>query len=199
MNISMSLLWIVQVPWMCVIQHSVSRVLCRDSKVYVGEGTCITMMLINHAGTRPMWRVINTYVVENIEISNICKKSFSLLMCLKQHEHLHSGERPCTCDVCNKSFTEQGHLKAHQCIHSGECPYSYHICNKSFTEQGHLKVHHRIDSERPYTCDVCNKLLKVRCDLDIHQHIHSGERPYICDICHKSFVYQGNLKLLMQI
>ena len=77
MNISMSLLWIVQVPWMCVIQHSVSRVLCWDSKVYVGEGTCITMMLINHAGTRLMSRVINAYVVENIQLSVILVRSHS--------------------------------------------------------------------------------------------------------------------------
>jgi len=53
MNINLYLMWVIRVPVVCVIQQSVSRVLCRDSKLYLVESTCVPMMgIISHSDNK---------------------------------------------------------------------------------------------------------------------------------------------------
>jgi hypothetical protein len=86
---------------------------------------------------------------------DVCIKSFSLKVNLKNHQCIHSGEKQFFCDMCNKSFSERGHLKNHQRIHTGERPYNCNVCNKSFIQKGHLKKHQRMHSGvRSFFCGV---------------------------------------------
>jgi Putative transcriptional repressor regulating G2/M transition len=133
----MFLLWIVQVMVVYVIQNSISRVRCIESKVYVVKDTLITDV---NKSCRDQGNLKRNQHTHSGERPYTCD-SFTEQSGLKRHQHIHSGERPYKCDFCNKSFSVQGSLKVHERIHSGERPYSCDVCNQSFIVQGHLKVH----------------------------------------------------------
>jgi len=50
----------------------------------------------------------------------VCNKVYSDKCSLINHKHMHSGERPYSCELCNKAFSEQSSLNIHQHMHSFE-------------------------------------------------------------------------------
>uniref|UniRef100_A0A1L8DIR8 C2h2-type zn-finger protein n=1 Tax=Nyssomyia neivai TaxID=330878 RepID=A0A1L8DIR8_9DIPT len=49
------------------------------------------------------------------------------------------------------------------------------------------------DKETHFTCDICEKHFRFRCDLKKHSICHSGERAFECDICFKRFTRKGEV------
>ncbi len=49
-----------------------------------------------------------------------CEKTFITDGELKQHEMIHTGEKPYKCSHCDKRFSQSGNLKSHERIHTGE-------------------------------------------------------------------------------
>lgn len=71
---------------------------------------------------------------------------------LKQHEIVHSGERPYSCAECLKSFAYSQALRRHMRIHAEERkPHSCSECDEAFTEFAKLKTRMRVHS-----VDDCN-------------------------------------------
>ncbi|XP_071000079.1 zinc finger protein 235-like [Oncorhynchus clarkii lewisi] len=124
-----------------------------------------------------------------------CGKSFSSSGKLKNHQRVHTREKPFHCATCGKSFREKFNLTRHEKVHSGEKPYHCTQCGKSFNRSGSLKEHQRVHTgEKPYHCSLCQKSFSQPGNLKKHQRIHTGEKPYRCSLCGNSFCFAGNLK-----
>lgn len=50
-------------------------------------------------------------------------------------------------------------------------------------------------SERPYTCDLCQKTFSRNHNLMTHMWIHNQEKQHTCQICAKTFTYYSNLQV----
>uniref|UniRef100_A0A8C5S2K8 C2H2-type domain-containing protein n=1 Tax=Laticauda laticaudata TaxID=8630 RepID=A0A8C5S2K8_LATLA len=100
------------------------------------------------------------------------------------------------CSHCGKGFNKAKYWKQHQKIHSGEKPYKCSHCGKCFNHlAGILKRHQRTHTgERPYKCSQCGKGFNRLGTLKKHQRIHTGEKPFKCSQCQKCFNERGNLK-----
>ncbi|XP_071210367.1 uncharacterized protein [Salvelinus alpinus] len=107
-----------------------------------------------------------------------CGKCFSSSTFLKNHQRVHTGEKPFDCSACGKSFSEKVNLKRHERVHSGEKPYHGTTCGKSFNHSESLKEHQRLHTwEKPYHCSLCGKCFRRAGDLKTHKKSHTGEKP----------------------
>lgn len=59
----------------------------------------------------------------------ICGKSFRQKYHLTQHNLIHSGVKPFSCDLCGKAFNVKMNLREHMRRHTGDRPYK---CNKFY-------------------------------------------------------------------
>ncbi|CAG0900937.1 unnamed protein product [Cyprideis torosa] len=109
----------------------------------------------------------------------VCGRRFKKRDHLKEHERVHSGDKPFNCTYCHKRFTSGSDLKVHARTHTKERPYECNVCGKSFSQAGHLQTHVRIHTgEKLFECPVCGKGFKSRYELRIHARTHTKERPY---------------------
>ncbi|KAM3847822.1 uncharacterized protein M6D78_004528 [Vipera latastei] len=123
-----------------------------------------------------------------------CGKCFNKAKYWKQHQKIHTGEKPYKCSHCGKCFNQSGNLKTHQRIHTGERPYKCSQCEKCFSHTNCLKIHERIHTGETYKCSQCGKCFRETGILKRHLRIHTGETPYKCSQCGKGFNLMGTLR-----
>jgi uncharacterized Zn-finger protein len=70
-----------------------------------------------------------------------CEMIFPKKCILEDHIRAHNGEKPYICSVCKKGFTQLGNLKNHEKNHVSK-PKSYQceLCPKTFTSKSYLNV-----------------------------------------------------------
>ncbi|XP_075527766.1 uncharacterized protein LOC142559949 [Dermacentor variabilis] len=159
---------------------------------------------------------------------DVCGQRFTRNQYLKDHQVLHTGEKPYACPICGRKFAQRNGLLNHQRIHTAEMRYScelcpskfckkasfdrhkqlhasgvqlYHCrdCSKVFESRTKLSQHERWHkSEKPYPCQLCPAAFVYSKDLDRHALVHTGERPYGCTVCQRRFSWKNNLALHMR-
>ncbi|XP_074036996.1 uncharacterized protein [Leptinotarsa decemlineata] len=140
-------------------------------------------------------RISKKYIHSKRFQCQTCFKSFFQRSHLRDHELIHTGEKPFRCKICFKSFRHGSHLKSHEMIHTGEKPISCKNCSKLFSNRSNLKKHEILhNTSEQFQCKICHKLFPYPGSLAKHEKIHTGERPFQCKSCSKSFIRRSDMK-----
>lgn len=100
---------------------------------------------------------------------DMCDKKFAFANQLKQHETIHTGEKPFQCEICSKPFRRLFSFKEHMAIHEGEQKYECAICGKTFARPRYLAAHVATHStKRPFECTMCGSNYKTNGELTKH-------------------------------
>lgn len=109
-----------------------------------------------------------------------------------------SGEN-LNCLECRKTFSTVGYLDQHnQAVHA-EKQFRCKKCGKKFNYEIDLRIHiikHIDESKRGFQCEQCPKAYVYRNDLRRHELTkHHNDLPYKCSICNRiAFARKDHLK-----
>ncbi|ODM95983.1 putative zinc finger protein [Orchesella cincta] len=131
----------------------------------------------------------------------ICSRAFVQISNLKKHIQTHKDKNNLQCSTCGKQFVKESSLILHQRAHSQDRKFRCHICDRAYNYASLLKRHMRIHTgENPYSCEDCGMQFHELVSLHYHRKkVHTGERPHRCDTCGRAFILSSDLKKHLKI
>ncbi|CAI5799028.1 finger 79-like [Podarcis lilfordi] len=125
----------------------------------------------------------------------VCEKDIKYLTNFREHQRIHTGERPYQCKRCAKTFTRCADLIKHRLVHSAKRPFRCRTCGKRFKLRADLDKHGKVHSdEAPFPCHLCPKRFKRTSCLVKHLRIHTQEKPFACAHCARRFKWEASVK-----
>ena len=128
-------------------------------------------------------RSLERHLIHGTDISGpaykcqLCSEQCQSMTALQSHvSAVHSVTGPKSkyqCPDCNRLFSNESHLKYHMMTHTGR---------RTPTATGEFK-----------TCSVCGKHFPTKCQLQLHERIHSGAKSFVCSLCGQAFRQQSHL------
>ncbi|XP_041372535.1 uncharacterized protein LOC121385813 [Gigantopelta aegis] len=122
-----------------------------------------------------------------------CGKSFIDSSTFKRHQRIHTGIKPYMCDVCGKQFNQSNSYRTHMTCHTGEKHYKCNVCGHSFDKLKKLMDHNQRENHgnlKKHTCSVCSAVFRDVASLDRHMCSHTGEKAFKCEYCNKTYEKQ---------
>ena len=101
----------------------------------------------------------NTIKKKKCYLCNFCEKSFSELRAMKEHQYIHTGEKPHSCRYCTLKFRHRTSVPTHEKVH---------------ISRGHKITN--IESEMVHVCKSCHKELVGKVAFRIHELFHKKKR-----------------------
>ncbi len=116
-----------------------------------------------------------------------CKRKYKSKFSLKRHYLSHMGVRNHKCPYCNKGFSLAQYLREHIHIHTGEKPFvcPFPGCGKQFRQAGKLSIHRKEhnmvsipESGSDQTVNSCEAISNLRAVEAVFQQLETMSIPY---------------------
>ena len=142
-------------------------------------------------------RVVHGPIMQSVECK-ICGSVFKSQDRLRVHKkNIHSGNPPKKCETCNKDIRgSENAFRNHILTHSNRRE-SCNVCQKSLANKKELDLHIlRAHQGAPkiFQCNLCEKRFLTKFELDSHNIVHTGLKDFKCDHCQKMFGSNSNMR-----
>lgn len=139
---------------------------------------------------------IRSHSEENSFLCTLCGAKFHLKGSFDKHNlRCLNIEKKLKCTFCDRRFHTKAKLRDHERIHTKEKPFVCETCGKGFRLNSKLKIHQLGHTGlRPYVCDLCGRRFRQSAHLKEHNLIHTGVKPYACNLCGAAFTQGHSLK-----
>ncbi|KAJ8289797.1 hypothetical protein GJAV_G00005450 [Gymnothorax javanicus] len=131
----------------------------------------------------------------------VCSLTLPSAFQLREHMHLHSGERPYRCAECGKQFCHLANYRAHLRSHANTASVRCRVCEATFETEESL-AHHLENShfeKEFYQCDFCKRIFTCLNECQRHVETHQWERPrHQCPQCDRHFRRRKSLTRHME-
>ena len=97
---------------------------------------------------------------------------------LALEKHVKDCNKKHSCKYCEKKFNDPSSLRNHENVHTGDRPFKCKYCEKGFKDYTGLKSHIQShENIKQYKCDICDdKAFRRMADLKKHKLRHQGMR-----------------------